>query len=204
MTAGSTPRSRPLGCRAAGLATSACVLASACFLASCSSGAPRASTTIAPATSTTLSELTVPGHPRLYRAEGVAVVAAFPGTPVRVADPATFAVVLPSGSRSVAWSIGDLGTLTVHSYELVIAAFPPGTSLGIIDDFLTHYGGKPDTTRYGRPGLHRLDTVPLSGATRYSGITAFSVGRVLVIAVGLDAGRAEVSAFTASVRLVAS
>lgn len=181
-----------LGIDAAALGLAACL-----GLTSCSSNA----------SSTTTTTRVGPSRPAtaaVYRSGSIAVEAAFPGTPRRQANPAPFALLLPAGSSSVAWSIGDLGALAVHSYELVIATFPPKTPLRIIDDFLTHYGGAPNTTRYGRPALHRLDSIPLSGGTRYSGITAFSLGTVLVIAVGFDSATDEVSAFTASVRLVSS
>ncbi len=194
MTLGGRSKPRPPGRRAAGFVVTGCLALAAC------SSAPASTAT----TTTTATRPTTPAHPAVYRFGGVSVKAAFPGQPLRLAHPENFALLLPPGSSSVAWNIGDLGTLAVHSYELVIAAFPPKTPLRIIDDFLSHYGGTPNTTRYGRPALRQLNTVPLSGGVRYSGIAAFSVGTVLVMAVGLDTVAAEVSAFTSSVGLASS
>ena len=55
---------------------------------------------------------------------------------------------------------------------------------------------------FGTPALHEINTIPFSTGTRYSGITAFNVGQVLVMAVGLDSVRAEVVEFLESLQVV--
>ncbi|MGO8875678.1 MAG: hypothetical protein ACLQNG_07925 [Acidimicrobiales bacterium] len=155
-------------------------------------------------TSSTAATTTLPATAAVYRSGKLAVTAAVPGHRLAETSPATLALLLPPHSKVVAWSVGDVGALVVHSYELVLATFPPGSTLATIDTFLRSYAGTPNTTRYGRPALRKLTPIPLSTGTRYSGITAFSVGRALVIAVGYDDVQATVAAFLASVRLVSS
>lgn len=183
--------------RRTGSGVTAALLAVSCLsLAGCSSHSRP--------TSTTAATTTLPATPAVYRAGKLAVTAAFSGHPLAQTSPTTLALLLPPHSKVTAWNVGDVGALVVHSYELVLATFPPGSTLATIDTFLRSYAGQPNTTLYGRPALRKLTTIPLSTGTRYSGITAFSVGRALVIAVGYDDVQAEVAAFLASVRLVSS
>lgn len=155
-----------------------------------------------PTTTTTTTTTTLAPRSAVYRFGTVAVAAAFPGSPAMGSNPATLTALLPPHSSVIAWSVGDVGALLVHSYELVLARFPPGSTAGRIDAFLTSYGGRPNTRRYGRPALRKLSTIPLSSGTRYSGISAFSVGRVLVMAVAYDDVQAAVASWLDSVRLV--
>jgi hypothetical protein len=142
----------------------------------------------------------------------VAVRISFPGTPVMQVNPPTLTALLPAGTKATSWSVGDLGALQVHSYELVMATFPPGSTVADLDRFLAHYDGTPNTTLYGRPALRKLSTIPSSGPSSspssngndFSGITAFSVGRVLVIAVGYDDVQANVKIWLDSLKLVSS
>jgi hypothetical protein len=183
----------------------AAVLAMCAVTLACCSGHTTPSTVIStPTTTAAGTSSTVAAHASVYRMGTVAVSAAFSGTPVAESEPPTLAALLPPHSTVTAWSVGNLGAFVVHSYELVLATFPPGSTLATIDTFLRSYAGTPNTTRYGRPALRKLTPIPLSTGTRYSGITAFSVGRALVIAVGYDDVQATVAAFLASVRLVSS
>ncbi|MHB1770491.1 MAG: hypothetical protein ACYCST_01890 [Acidimicrobiales bacterium] len=136
-----------------------------------------------------------------YRAGNLEVRAAFPGTPVRASSPGTLAVLLPADTRVTSWRVGALTLLRPPAYELVVADFPPGSNAATIDDFLTRYAGKPNTTVAGEPGLYRLSAIPQASGTDYSGIKAFSVGRVLVMAVGLDTARAPIVSWLGSLRL---
>ncbi len=138
---------------------------------------------------------------RVYRADDVAVRAAFPGTPVRTSSPGTLGALLPPATTVTSWRVGDMALLRPPAYELVVADFPPGSNATTIDDFLTRYAGKPNTTVGGKPGLYRLSAIPQASGTDFSGIKAFSVGRVLVIAVGLDTARAPVVSWLESMRL---
>jgi hypothetical protein len=152
-----------------------------------------------PATTTTT---TVPSRSATYSFGGVTVRAAFPGTPQKTSDPLTLAALMPSHTSVTTWSIGDVGRLQVHSYELVMARFPVTATTATIDKFLSGYAGAPNLTLYGNPALHKVSTIPLSSGVRYSGITAFTSGRVLVMAVGFDAAKASVGKWLASVVLV--
>jgi hypothetical protein len=134
----------------------------------------------------------------------VAVRISFPGIPVMQVNPPTLTALLPAGTKATSWSVGDLGALQVHSYELVMATFPPGSTVADLDRFLAHYDGTPNTTLYGRPALRKLSTIPSSNGNDFSGITAFSVGRVLVIAVGYDDVQANVKIWLDSLELVSS
>jgi hypothetical protein len=134
----------------------------------------------------------------------VAVRISFPGTPVMQVNPPTLTALLPAGTKATSWSVGDLGALQVHSYELVMATFPPGSTVADLDRFLAHYDGTPNTTLYGRPALRKLSTIPSSNGNDFSGITAFSAGRVLVIAVGYDDVQANVKIWLDSLKLVSS
>ncbi|MGA2209592.1 MAG: hypothetical protein ABSH30_08155 [Acidimicrobiales bacterium] len=165
-------------------------MAFGCTLAGCS-GHPVATTTT-----------TVPSRSATYSFGGVTVRAAFPGTPLKTSDPLTLAALMPPHTSVTTWTIGDVGRLQVHSYELVMARFPVTATTASIDRFLTGYAGTPNLTRYGNPALQKFSTIPLSGGTRYSGITAFTSGRVLVMAVGFDATKASVTDWLASVVLV--
>jgi hypothetical protein len=137
-----------------------------------------------------------------YRVGNTTVRAAFPGTPTVQTNPVSLTAVFPAGTKLSAWSIGNVGALKVHSYELVLATFPEGSTTSTIDTFLSGYAGKPNTTRYGKPAVHTVSAIPLSTGTRYSGIAAFSVGRLLVIAVGYDDAPAPVARWLGSVQLV--
>jgi hypothetical protein len=174
-----------------GVAALLTLLACIAGLAGCSSGHSSKSTTTT-------------GAPRfgVYRFGTTAVRIAFPGSPKVQADPPPLAAILPKHARVTTWNVGDVGALEVHSYELVIAAFPAGSTTTTIDDFLSKYAGKPDSTMFGTPALHEVSTIPFSSGTRYSGITAFNVGRVLVEAVGFDSVRADVVGFLGSLQLV--
>jgi hypothetical protein len=182
-------RRRPHGFGAAGGAALV-ALALAGTLAACSSH---------PSTTTTT---TSPSRTATYQLGGVTVRAAFPGTPLKTSDPLTLAALMPPRTSVTTWSIGDVGRLQVHSYELVLARFPATATTATIDKFLTGYAGAPNLTLYGNPALHKVSTIPLSGGVRYSGITAFTSGRVLVMAVGFDAAKASVADWLASVVLV--
>jgi hypothetical protein len=186
---------------AAGL--SIAVLAMSSVALACCTGQSTTTTVISvPTTTTASTPSTVAARPSVYRMGAIAVSAAFSGTPAVQTDPPTLAALLPPHSMVTAWSVGDLGALVVHSYELVLATFPPGSTTTTIDRFLTGYAGRPNTTVYGEPGVRKLSTIPLSSGTRYSGIVAFSVGRVLVMAVGYDDVQSEVTAWLHSVHLV--
>jgi hypothetical protein len=144
------------------------------------------------------------GAPRAgeYRFAGAAVRIAFPGSPGMEKDPAPLVAVMPKHTSVTAWVIGDVGALENYSYELVMAKFPTGSTTATIDTFLSSYAKAPNTTMFGTPALHEINTIPFSTGTRYSGITAFNVGQVLVMAVGLDSVRAEVVEFLESLQVV--
>ena len=181
----------------------AAVLAMCSVTLACCSGHTTPSTVIStPTTTAAGTSSTVAAHASVYRMGTVAVSAAFSGTPVAESEPPTLAALLPPHSTVTAWSVGNLGAFVVHSYELVLATFPPGSTTTTIDRFLTGYAGRPNTTLYGNPGVRKLSTIPFASGDRYSGIVAFSVGRVLVMAVGYDDVQSEVSAWIASVHLV--
>lgn len=138
----------------------------------------------------------------VYRVGTTAIRIAFPGSADIERDPPALEALLPKHAIVTTWSVGDVGALKVHSYELVIATFPSGSPANAIDEFLSRYAGKPNSTMFGAPALREISTIPFSTGTRYSGITAFSAGRVLVEAVGFDSVRADVVAFLASLQLV--
>jgi hypothetical protein len=144
------------------------------------------------------------GTPRAaeYRVGGTAVRIAFPGSPGIESDPAPLVAVMPEHTSVTAWVIGDVGAFKNNSYELVMARFPPGSTTATIDDFLLSYAKAPNSKMFGTPALHEISTIPFSTGTRYSGITAFSVGPVLVMAVGFDSVRADVVGFLGSLELV--
>jgi hypothetical protein len=144
------------------------------------------------------------GVPRgaIYRIGTTAVRLAFAGSPTIERNPAQLVNVLPKGTSVTTWTIGNVGALNDNSYELVVATFPPGSTTATIDAFLTTYSSAPNSTMFGNPALHELSTIPFSTGTQYSGITAFSVGRVLVMAVAFDSVKADVVRFLASLHLV--
>lgn len=191
---------RPASGVAAGLLAVSCLA-----LAACGSHAgtppPSLRTQSGPSTGTSAVEA-----PRLavYRFARVAVRVAFEGAPVMSMNPATLTPLLPDHTNVASWSVGDLGALEPPSYELVIASFPAGSSGTDLDRFLSRYAGEPNTTIHGRPGLHKLSVIPLASRKGYSGITAFSVGRVLVMAVGLDTARASLLRWLGSLQLVSA
>jgi len=178
---------RPVAGIAASLALVACVGS----LAGCSGGHGSKTTTSTGAP-----------KPGVYRVGTTAVRIAFPGSPKLQSDPAPLVAVLPKHATVTTWNVGDVGALKVHSYELVIATFPAGSTTTAIDDFLSRYAGTPNSTMFGSPALHEISTIPFATGTRYSGITAFNVGRVLVEAVGFDSVRADVVGFLGSLQLV--
>ena len=187
---------------AAGLISISCLAVGGCSRAGSTTTTNPIIITTTTTTTTTTPTSTLAPRAAVYRAGNVAVRVAFSGTPAVQADPPTLMALLPAHARVTSWSVGDVGALQVHSYELVMAMFPPGTTTGTIDAFLAGYAGKPNTVLYGRPGLQELSTIPFSSGDRYSGIMAFSVGRVLVMAVGYDDVRSNVRSWLDSLRLV--
>jgi hypothetical protein len=109
---------------------------------------------------------------------------------------------MPKHTSVSAWVIGDVGALENASYELVMATFPPGATTATIDAFLARYATAPNSRMFGTPALREISTIPFSGGTRYSGITAFNVGRVLVEAVGFDSVKADVVRFLGSLQVI--
>jgi hypothetical protein len=150
------------------------------------------------------SPATTTSSPRagVYRVDGTAVGIAFPGSPGIERDPPPLTAILPKDTSVTAWNIGDVGSLKNDSYELVMATFPPGSTTTTIDNFLSGYASAPNSTMFGAPTLHELSAIPFSTGTRYSGITAFNVGRVLVMAVAFDSVRTDVARFLGSLQLV--
>ena len=191
--------SRTVSSVAAGLLAISCLTVAGC---SHSSATATTSPIIMATTTTTTPTGTVVPRPAVYRTGDVAVRAAFPGTPVVETDPPTLMALLPARTSVTSWSVGDVGALQVHSYELVMATFPPGSPAVAIDTFLAGYAGKPNSRFEGRPALRELSTIPFSSGNRYSGIVAFSLGRVLVIAVAYDDVRASVERWLDSLQLV--
>ena len=138
----------------------------------------------------------------VYRVGTAAVRIAFPGSPTIEDNPPPLITLMPKHTSVTAWDIGDVGAFVDHSFELVMARFPPGSTTPTIDHFLSGYAEAPNSTMFGGPSLHELSTIPFSTGTRYSGITAFNVGRVLVMAVGFDSVQAAVVGFLGSLRRV--
>ncbi len=177
----------------------AALLAASCLtVTSCGSRSAAPATKTSAPTSTSGGVAPTTG---VYRAGNVEVRAAFPGTPVKSSSPGTLAALLPADTRVTSWRVGALALLRPPAYELVVADFPPGSNATTIDDFLARYAGKPNTTVAGDPGLYRLSAIPQASGTDYSGIKAISVGRVLVMAVGLDTARAPVVGWLNSLQL---
>jgi hypothetical protein len=152
--------------------------------------------------SATTTTTTIPARAAVYRIGSTAVSIAFPGSPGIERDPPALAAILPAHTSVTTWDIGDVGALRDHSYELVMATFPPGSATTSIDRFLAGYASAPNTTMFGSPALHEVSTIPFSTGTRYSGITAFNIGRVLVMAVDFDSVKADVVRFLSSLQLV--
>lgn len=171
------PTRRRLAAVVATLAMTAAVASAAC-----------SSTASAP-TNETASE---------YTANGGTVSLAFPVKPSMVTDPVSFRGLFPQHSKATAWIFGDLNILKVHSYELALISFKPGTSATEITKELTSYAGPPTTTLYGRPALDEVNAIE----GNFSGIVAFSVRETLVIAVGYDSQKTEIQRFLRSLKLV--
>jgi len=137
----------------------------------------------------------------VYRVGTTAVRIAFPGVPRIGRDPASLVPVMPAHTSVTVWNIGDVGALQDNSYELVLASFPAGSTTTTIDDFLATYAKAPNAKMFGVPALREVNTIPFATGTRYSGITAFNVGLVLVMAVAFDSVRADVVRFLDSLQL---
>jgi hypothetical protein len=176
----------------AGLAALLALVAGAAGLAGCSTNHSQStSSTNAP-------------RGAVYRVGTTAVRIAFPGSPSVEDDPPPLVTLMPKHTVVTTWDIGDVGGFVDHSFELVMATFPPGSTTTTIDDFLSGYAEAPNSTMFGHPALHELSTIPFSAGTRYSGITAFNLGRVLVMAVGFDSVKAAVVGFLGSLQPVSA
>jgi len=135
----------------------------------------------------------------VYSAGGASVRLAFPAQPTKITNPASFQPIFPKHTVVIAWALGNMSALKVHSYELAIVEFAPGTPKSFITKEMTTYGGAASTTKYGSEALDEINFIP---PDRYSGIVSFPIGRDLVIAVGYDAARAEVANFLSSLALL--
>ncbi|MGD0084356.1 MAG: hypothetical protein ABSD78_14345 [Acidimicrobiales bacterium] len=176
------------------------VVAVGISVSGCSSGA--VTTTTSTTTTTTTTTVLAPARPAVFRAGRVAVRISFPGSPTEQADPPSLVGIFPSGTSVTAWSVGNVGALELNSFELAIALLPASASGAEIDALMAKYFGQPNTALYGQPALHEISAIPVSGTTHYSGITAFRIGGVAVIAVGYGANRGVAAAFLASLQLI--
>jgi hypothetical protein len=137
---------------------------------------------------------------RHYSAFGLTVAAAFPGNPTHVPNPPALQGLFPGHTGVTSWSLGDLGSYKVGSYELAFVEYANGFPASSITSQLEGYdGGLANTTMYGRPALKEVS--PTKNG-RWGGSLAFSKGNVLVLALGYDSLKVPISHYIGSVRVV--